>query len=291
MKKNITILDGGMGREIKKRLSHFDLNLWSASAFDGHEDLIVKIHRDYIEAGATVITTNNYAVVPSILEKSDRLDQFERLTKLSAELAVLARQNSANIQIAGSLPPLRSTYRPDLVPNKNEAMPIYNQIASWLAPNVDILLIESMSSIDEANSALSIALAYNVPVWISFILDDTNPTQILSGEAVSDIPKALQAFSIEAILFNCCQVNSITTALNTLDFDGKTGGYANAFKPLPKNWHHGDPRGTDQTMSPEAYTMHAKCWSKAGATIVGGCCEIGPRNIRHLTKAFATNAS
>ncbi len=288
MKKNITILDGGMGREIKKRLPHFDLNLWSASAFDGYDDLIIEIHREFIAAGASVITTNNYAVVPSILEKADRLNQFERLTKRSGMIANIARETSPNVQIAGSLPPLKSSYRPDLVPSKDKALPIYDQIATWLSPLVDILLLESMSSIDEAKTAISIAETFDRPVWVAFIVDDQQPTQLLSGEPVSDIVEALNKFSVDAILFNCCHASSITIALNELQFKGITGGYANAFNALPKNWHHGDPRGTDHTISPGTYTKHAEDWVQAGASIIGGCCEIGPNYIQHLSSAFAT---
>ncbi len=286
MSRKLTLLDGGMGREIKKRISHFDSNLWSASAFDENDNLIVEIHRDFIAAGATVITTNNYALVPSILEKADRMNEFERLTKRSGELAHIARRQNRNIQIAGSLPPLKSTYRPDLILSTDAAQPIYNQIATWLSPFADIFLIESMSSIAEAKAAIAVAETFSQPIWVAFILDDQHPTQLLSGDPVKNITTELQAFSLDAILFNCCHASSITPALKMLNFDGKTGGYANAFNALPKHWHHGDPRGTDKNILPENYTRHATDWVHAGASIVGGCCEIGPDYIQHLATAF-----
>ncbi len=283
MAKNITLLDGGMGREIKARLSSFDPLLWSASAFDRDDELIIDIHRDFIAAGATVITTNNYAVVPAILEQSKIPHQFENFTKKSALLANQARQFvKPTIKIAGSLPPLKSTYRPDLALPKEEAQPIYEQISSWLAPIVDYLFIESMSSIDEAASAFLVAKNFGLPIWISFILDDQNPGHLLSGEHVSLIPKHFPSQFVEAILFNCCHAISITEGLKRFNFDGRTGGYANAFTALNPNWTHGKLRGDDDRMTPEIYSSHARDWINNGASIIGGCCGIGPQFINHL---------
>ena len=288
MTKKITILDGGMGREIKARLSSFDPLLWSASAFNRDDELIIDIHRDFIAAGATVITTNNYAVVPAILEQAKIPHQFENFTKKSALLANQARQEvTTDIKIAGSLPPLKSTYRPDLALPKEEARPIYEQIASWLAPIVDYLLIESMSSIDEALSAFLVAKNFGLPIWISFILDDQNPGHLLSGEHISDIPNHFPAKFVDAILFNCCHAVTITKGLQILSFDGLTGGYANAFTALTPNWTHGKLRGTDARMTPDLYLKHCQDWVDAGARIIGGCCGIGPTYIEKLNNLIS----
>lgn len=208
------------------------------------------------------------------------------LNKRAAELAQIARSNNTKIQIAGSLPPLKSTYRPDLVLPEAEARPIYHHIASWLQPFVDIYLIESMSSISEAIAGLRAVEPFKTPTWLAFILDDNQPHQLLSGERVADIPLALEGFTIDAVLFNCCQPKSIAPALTALNFDGKTGGYANAFSELPDDWVHGDPRETDQRISPKTYTRFVENWIQAGASIIGGCCEIGPEHIQHLARAF-----
>ena len=82
---SIILLDGGMGREIKARLPQFDPILWSASAFNDYPTIIQSVHDDFIKAGAQVITTNNYAVVPSILKKTNQFDSFEHFSVLSGK--------------------------------------------------------------------------------------------------------------------------------------------------------------------------------------------------------------
>ena len=287
MNDTITILDGGMGREIKARLPTFDPVLWSATAFLQHPEIVVDIHSDFIQAGATVITTNNYTVVPSILNQTGYNDQFEHFTKQAALLAQQARKNtSSSVQIAGCIPPLQSSYRPDLVVSDHEGTPIYQQISQWLNPYVDLYLCESMSSIHEAKMALTALKSTNKPVWVSFILDDHHPTQLLSGEPVDAIASELDLFSIEAMLFNCCHASSISTALPLLNFKGPTGGYANAFKQLPKDWDHskGKLRESDQSMTPESYVNFVSEWQSIGASIIGGCCGIGIDHIAMINQ-------
>lgn len=58
------VLDGGMGREIKKRGLPFNKPQWSASVLLEKPEELVNIHLDFINAGAQIITTNSYAVVP-----------------------------------------------------------------------------------------------------------------------------------------------------------------------------------------------------------------------------------
>ena len=145
MSKNFILLDGGMGREIKARLNSFDPLLWSASAFLTQPEIIVDIHREFIQSGANVITTNNYTVVPSILNQTGYCEQFESLTIQSGHLAQRAKSLTPSVKVAGCIPPLKSSYRPDFVLSQSEGVPIYQRIKTWLEPNVELFLCESMT--------------------------------------------------------------------------------------------------------------------------------------------------
>ena len=140
-----------------------------------------------------------------------------------------------------------------------------------------------MSSIDEAKMALTALKSTDKPIWVSFILDDHHPAQLLSGEPVDTIASELGSFSVDAILFNCCHAASISTALPLLNFSGTTGGYANAFKQLPKNWDHsrGKLRESDQLMTPNSYVTHASEWRTLGASIIGGVVGLQLSIFRH----------
>ena len=287
--KEITLLDGGMGRAIKAEMSNFDLVLWSASALIWDPNLVVRLHKRFIEAGADIITTNNYTVVPTILKKAGREDEFESLLRLSGELAKQAvEESNKNICIAASLPPLESTYRPDLVGDFKENVAIYKQIVNALDPFSDIFLIESLSAIDEAKSALEALRGIKKPVWVSFILDDTNNSQLLSGESISDIEERLEAYHFDVLSFNCCMPETIKNALKSHCFTKPLAAYANAFQKLEKitDYTHGKPRADREGITPSDYVFFAKEWIDLGVSKIGGCCGIGEEHILALSKQF-----
>ena len=83
----ITILDGGMGDEIAARLEGAAKGLWSATALLENPDMVVGLHKEYIEAGARIIITNTYSTIPSYLAKAGLEDRYVELARLGGELA------------------------------------------------------------------------------------------------------------------------------------------------------------------------------------------------------------
>ena len=285
--KKITVLDGGMGREIKLRMPNFDPILWSATALIHDQSLVKDIHIEFINAGANIIITNNYMVVPYVLEAKGMMSDFELLTRLSGELAMQAVIDSkkSGVKIAGSLPPLTTTYRADLVSKDNEFfVETYKKMIQCLAPNVDLFIAESLSSIVELENIVAATEGIDKPLFVSFILDDKYPTQLLDGTPVSDMVQVIQTKNVQAVLFNCCQPKTISIAMNELNgVSIEYGAYANAFKPIEHEWTHGDARIEDTDMSIQKYSDAVNDWINKGATIVGGCCGIGPDYIQHIS--------
>ena len=99
-----------MGSELRARgfeVPDHIRSIWSAKALMDAPEAIVQIHRDYIDAGAEVITANNYMVTPPLLAREGLADRFEELTLRALELAQQARDASGRaVRGAGSLPPL-----------------------------------------------------------------------------------------------------------------------------------------------------------------------------------------
>ena len=120
------LLDGGMGRELRFRGVEVPDTIWSANALMAAPDVVHQIHLDYIDAGADVITTNTYGVIRDDLAQIGLEDRFSELNRLACELANDARNVSERpVWVAGSLPPLRGSYRPDLVGRFEEIEPLY----------------------------------------------------------------------------------------------------------------------------------------------------------------------
>ena len=148
---NIIIGDGALGTELRDRgievPSHTE-SIWSALSLTEHPDEIKKVHLDYIEAGSDFITINNYAVTRPLLERVNRGDELIDLTLKSIELGKQAiKESNKDVKLAGSLPPLETSYRADLIQDKDKMIEQYSEIASILEGEVDIVICETMSCI------------------------------------------------------------------------------------------------------------------------------------------------
>lgn len=286
--QGVVLLDGGMGQELAHRGVRGTNTLWSAHALISAPDIVQAVHEDYIKAGANIITTNTYATIRSRLARAGIEDQLASLNQRAGELACQAREATGRAAlIAGSLPPLRGSYRPDLVGSFDEIEPLYREQAELLAPYVDILLCETMSGGQESHAAVTGAVAVGKPVWVAWTLADGGSPRLRSGETIAEAAAMLDGLPVSAFLVNCCAPESITAAMPELATLGRwpVGGYANGFVSVPDKWLFDDGVRTPDVrkdFDPATYADYVDAWVEAGARIVGGCCEVGPAHIAHL---------
>ncbi|WP_309668363.1 homocysteine S-methyltransferase family protein [Tabrizicola sp.] len=283
---DITLLDGGMGQELLARSGDDPTPLWATRVMLDHPGLVRDIHADYFAAGSTIATTNTYAIHHDRLARFGLDPMFHALHLRALAEAHEARAAHPNTRIAGSLGPLQASYRPDLTEPVSEAAPKYAEIARILGPHVDLILIETAASIEAAEGAVIGAQAAGKPVWLSISVDDRDGTRLRSGEPVADIARLLHD-PIAALLANCSVPEAMADALAALRPLGKPfGAYANGFTHISGNFLKDAPTVKELThrhdLTPEKYTDFAMGWVAQGATIVGGCCEVGPAHIRHL---------
>ena len=296
--QRIILLDGGMGRELRSRGVDVMTSIWSAKALIDAPQVVREVHSDFITAGADIITINSYGIIKSNLAWAGIEDRFKELNLLACNLAREARDASGRgVLIAGSLPPLAGSFRPDRVGKFEEIVPLYLAQAELLAPHVDLLLCETMSSANEARAAAAAATQTGKPVWVCWTLHEDRSGRLRSGEDIGKAVKALSGFPVSGVLANCCAPESITNALPQLVKTGMkyVGGYANTFQPIPEDWDlTGDKKsdgllGLRSDLNPESYAAHANDWLKAGATVIGGCCGTRPAHIARLKKLIISN--
>ena len=130
------------------------------------------------------------------------------------------------------------------------------------------------------------------PVWVSWTLAEKlgadGTPRLRSGETIADAIAALEGLPVQAILFNCCPPEVIAAGLPGLLADGRPcGGYANGFTPIPQEFKLGvtvDIIGRRTDLGPDAYADFAMGWVAQGASIVGGCCEVGPAHIAEIAR-------
>ena len=287
----VTVLDGGMGGEIQSRLPNATHGLWSATALIEQPQMVEDIHREYIHAGAEVITTNTYSTIPSYLEKAGLGARWLELTRLAARLA---RQEAdaapRKVRVAASLPPLEESYRADLVPAAADARPVYERMVAAMVDEAELFLCETMSSAQEAHNAASAAVAHGrgKPVVVSWTLDETPGAGLRSGESVSEAVARLDGLPIAAFLFNCTHPEAIEAGLAELRplTDKPIGCYPNRLNRVPDGWalDNNLVTGLRADLPAELYVESILRCVQLGATIVGGCCGIGPADIAALVK-------
>ena len=290
---SVIVLDGGMGVEIAKRYDAAKQGLWSASVLLDRPDIVLDVHQDFIRAGARMIITNTYSTIPSYLGKAGRADDYVALTTLGGELARRAADDSGqSVQVAGSLPPLSESYRPDLVPAVDVSLPIYRNLVAALRPNVDLFICETMSSAIEAHTAASQAKAFGggKPVYVSWTLKEAPGTGLRSGETIAQAFNHLQALDVDGFLLNCTSPEAIEASITELKglTDKPLGGYANRVKEVPIGWTLDNDIMNEQRedITKDYFVDLCLRYVARGATIVGGCCGIGPDDIAALTQAL-----
>lgn len=287
---DITLLDGGMGQELVHRAEDAPTNLWSTQVMIDHPGMVQAVHADYFDAGATVATTNTYAIHRDRLVGTGLEDQFADLHAKALHEAQAARNAHGSGRIAGSIGPLKASYRPDIHPAHDIAVPLYAEVAKILAPACDFILCETVASLAMARAVLDGAKQAGLPVWLSITVDDRDGRRLRSGEPVGGIlPIADEGAA--AILVNCSAPEAIHATLAILgEGDLPCGGYANGFEQITAEFLEDKPTvdalHARRDLSPDAYASHVLRWIDAGATIVGGCCEVGPAHIKATAEAI-----
>ncbi len=290
------LLDGGTGRELMRLGAPFRQPEWSALALMEGPEYVTRVHQRYIDAGADVITTNSYAVVPFHIGSARFDAEGFALAALSGRLARAAAHASIRpVLVAGSLPPVCGSYRPDLF-DVSVAGPVLRELVRALKPYVDLWLTETVSSAAEMVLMSEVVAGSARPWWVSYTLSDdpahTSVPQLRSAEAVGPAVVHAARLGASAVLFNCCQPEAIGAAVavarRALDAASVPGGvprvrvgaYANAFPPQAATAAANDgisPLRPD--LGPVEYLAWVRRWLADGAEIVGGCCGVGPEHI------------
>jgi len=299
MTAEVLILDGGMGRQLERSGAPFRQPEWSALALMEAPDFVGRAHRAFIEAGAQVITSNSYAVVPFHIGEARFRARGRELADLAGRIArEAANASGGKVVVAGSLPPVFGSYRPDLF-RPDQAAEILRPLIEGLAPHVDLWLAETQGSLAEVAAVREALGSDRRPLWLSFTLDDSDPeavatgrapARLRSGESVRRAAAEAVRLGAAALLFNCSQPEVMEAGVAEARASAPAavlGVYANAFEPrAAKAAANADLSGIRGDLDPASYLAFARRWVAAGASIVGGCCGIGPEHIAVLAQGL-----
>ena len=292
-------LDGGLGRELQAMGAPFRQPEWSALALMEGPDYVRAAHDAFLQAGADIVTTNSYAIVPFHIGADVFAARASALLRLSGELARTAADEAGRpVRVAGSVPPMFGSYQPEKF-DRQVAADMMRLFRDQLADYADLFLAETLGSVAEAELFLTEFLPVGRPMWLSVTLEDVDviagEPRLRSGEPLGDVLALCQSLSPDALLFNCSQPEVMEDAVSvahtyfSVDSPPLIGVYANAFPLADDNYE-----GANATLhelrpdiTPVAYADYAERWAAAGAGIIGGCCGISPGHIKCLKDRLA----
>jgi homocysteine S-methyltransferase len=285
------LLDGAMGTELEHRGVDTSTPIWSALALLEAPRLIEQIHREYLEAGAEIITTNTFRTHRRNLERVGMGEEAGRLTALAVAIAQAAvrsyrvenAKRSPNPAegrvafVAGGISPLEDSYTMAPLPRRVYLHEHAEMAGNLAAAGVDLLLLETMKEIAESEAAAEAAAGTKLPFGVSFIckLDG----RLFSGESLAEAVRAIEPHGPVFVGVNCTAAPSIGVALAELRAATKLPISVYANPSHTEDYQHW---GESEAAEPATYARLAVEWLQGGAHLVGGCCGTTPEHIAHL---------
>lgn len=289
----IKLLDGATGTELEKRGAPMSPGAWSGPASLEHGEILEQIHRDYIVAGADIITANTYATSRALLELDGLGDQFEEINRASVRAAHRAREhcNRPDVMVAGSLshrgPIAQASARPDTtaaIGLSEMANALHEQARLLRDEGCDLLLLEMMYDPVRMPLVFEAATQTGLPVWAGFSARRGESGQVLGfgpGDdmAFEQIISVLNDWPADAAGIMHTPANLVSDSLEILRaaFDGPLMAYPDSGYFKSPHWQFED------VIEPRELRRYAKGWVEQGAQVLGGCCGLSPEHIAALT--------
>ncbi|MEK9920794.1 MAG: homocysteine S-methyltransferase family protein [Luminiphilus sp.] len=285
--ESVLLLDGGLGQELIHRSTAAAHHLWSLQVMLDEPQLVSDIHRDFCHAGAAIACLNTYAITRARLTRGGVAAPLDTLLTRARELAQagIVESKKTDVALVSSLPPLVASYSPDTELPTEQMVAEYRELIDLQRPHVDGFLAETIASVNEAKAVLSAAQQSGSRIMLGLTVMDDDGCRLRSGEPLKDALDAAAAFEPLAIVINCSKPEAVSQAMPLLQKSGVPfGGFANGFTAVDDLKPGGvvDVLQAREDLGPEAYATHAANWLDAGATVIGGCCEVGPAHIQVL---------
>ena len=288
------LLDGATGSELENRGIKMD-NSWCATA-SLEFDILKQIHKDYINAGAKIITTNTYASNRMILEVAGVEDKFEEINLAAINAAIQAREECGrdDVLVAGSLShqiPYEDAFRSQEEKDKyiKKLTPEYfqksfDELAFFLADNgCDFILLELMYRPDRIDIIFDSASKVGLPVWAGFSSRNKDGLIALTTDYEYSFKKMIsnvKHHKLDAVGIMHCDIGVIEESIKELKeiYDLPIMAY-------PEVAVFNFPRyDMSNVIQPNDYLVEAKKWKNAGAQIIGGCCGTTVEHIKLLNE-------
>lgn len=286
------LIDGATGSECHRRGVENHEHGWSGGAALSHPEVVRSIHGDYVALGVDLIVANTFATGANILRDVGTEADFETLNRTAVELAVEARDaagdSAASVVVGAGISNWSfSGNRPSLAQLEADTS---LQAKIMRDAGAEFLSLEMMVDLPQLKATLSGAASSGLPIWVGFSIGGelghgpeelTNPIELRDGGALHEGVQLGAAYeAVDAMCIMHTDVRLVEHCLRAVreHWSGPLGAYAHAGAIIDGEFTH------DGVITPDEYAAYLPAWNAAGATMLGGCCGIGPDHLRKVAQ-------
>lgn len=282
--KKVMVFDGGMGTYIQslslKESAWGDFQNINEFLCIIAPEIITKIHKSYLDAGADIIETNTFGANKIVLGEYGYEEYAAELNKAAVKCAKNAINGMKDKFIALSIGPGSKLPTLNQISYDELYEAYYEQTKAAYTEGIDLVIIETCQDLLQIKAAVNAAkdIDNNLPIIVSFTVEENG--SLLTGTDINTICTVLSGYDIFALGINC-------------GFGpDKIGG---AIKELAESWsgrlylssNAGMPEFIDNkitySMSPETFSQKSFELAKThGVNIIGGCCGTDNTHIKAL---------
>jgi methionine synthase I (cobalamin-dependent)/5,10-methylenetetrahydrofolate reductase len=277
--EGVVVCDGAVGTMLYAR------GIFLNRCFDelnlSGPNIVREVHEEYLEAGADVIETNTFGAQRFKLGPHGLEQQVRKINREGARIAREAAHGRG--LVAGSIGPLGKPLVPFGQITVEEAVSAYQeQVEGLVEGGVDLFIIETMPSLDQARAALTAVRAISeLPVVVSLTFNEEGTT--FYGDQPEEVVRTLESWGVPVIGANCSQgpqpmletVQRMAAAVTK----SKLSAMPNAGAPALVDGRY------VYLCTPEYMASYARRFLAAGVSFVGGCCGTTPAHIRNLVRS------
>lgn len=292
------ILDGGLATELESQGHNLNHSLWSAKLLLENPQAIVDAHLAYLQAGAKCVISASYqasivgfmslglseidaeqAIILSVELARDAVEQFHFQHPTKHKPIVAASVGPYGAYLANG-----SEYTGEYQLGDQELTHFHERRMQLLSnTSADVLACETIPSQQEANVLSSLIKLQEKPAWVSFSCK--NNTQISDGNTLGESAKLLENNDkIIAVGINCTSPQYLKYLIPALK---KHTTKDIIVYPNSGECFHADSKTWHGSVEPMECAQESIKWHQLGASIIGGCCRMGPEHIRAMVTMFA----
>ncbi|HEU5432963.1 MAG TPA: bifunctional homocysteine S-methyltransferase/methylenetetrahydrofolate reductase, partial [Thermomicrobiales bacterium] len=285
------LADGAMGTMLYAAGASLD------ESFDAlnraRPDLVLAVHRAYLDAGAAIVETNTFGANRFKLEPFGHAERVREFNRAGVRLAREAREIAGSAAlVAGSVGPTGRTLAPFGTTEPGQVRATFQeQIEALLEGGVDLLLLETFGSLDEMREAIAAAqAACDLPIVASMTFAEDGRT--IGGSGPEEVIDALAALGVAAIGANCSVgpqrlLPVVKRMARRLAQQPAGSAPLPALSCMPNaGWPSRVAGRVIYPSSPEYFAAFAHQAVDAGVRIVGGCCGTTPAHIAAMRQAL-----